>query len=223
MNLPVNTFASFIPQQMKPQKINRLIAADTLRRDGFLPFKGDSALAFQIAKPVDVDRITEAMETMSDYSDPCPFHEWIQYGTEEAPGLTVVVGDSLHPISGFVVFDMSVDVRQVGGGEKIDLYVDVERLYVGGTQRNQGFGKALIACMVSATDKLLSNSIEANKPSAVSTLTLHLTGDSLSVAGDRLLEILKLAIGRQALALIRSGKIVEYRLQDMTSSLHEVD
>jgi GNAT superfamily N-acetyltransferase len=219
MNQPVKKLASLIPAQMKPQMINRLIAADTIRRDETPPFQGDSVLAFLIAKPGDVERVIEAMEAMSDFSDPCPFHEWLQYGTEEASGSTVIVGDSLHPISGFVVFDTSIDVRLIGSVAEIALHVDIERLYIGGKQRNKGFGKALIAYVIKVGESLLHNSIKPTRGSSVSTLTLHLTGDSLSAGGDRLLEIFKRAISREALGLIRSGKIVGYRLQDMTCSL----
>jgi GNAT superfamily N-acetyltransferase len=207
---------------MKPQTINRLIAGDKSYRNGVALYKGETQLSFEVVSDsAQAEQVVDAMEDLTDYSDPCPFHEWVQYGLDESAGLMVTVNDGSRPC-GFVIFDVRLEIDSSTGIDKIDLFVELERLYVAGTQRNKGFGKALVAAVASAAQSaLLPISSATGKVPNIRYLTLYLSGDTLSPAGDRLMRLLLGAIEKQAFSLIHSAKIAEFRIQDMTGSLHE--
>jgi GNAT superfamily N-acetyltransferase len=211
--------AHSVPETLRTHAINRLISGDKACRNTPGLYLGE-AVQFEIIDDDDKgDRLVDAMEALSDYSDSCPFHEWVQYGLQETAGSLVAVADN-DKTCGFVVFDIGVEMENSRGIDKIGLHVDLERLYVGGTQRNKGLGKALIAVVASAAQSVLAPITSVNRQAAkIRHLTLDLSGDTLSPAGDRLMKIFVAALGQQALGLIQSGKIAEFRVQDMTTGL----
>ncbi len=214
--------APAIPATMKPQKINRLLAGEAYYRITPPLFSGDQALSFKVIDKVsDGDVIVDAMETLTDYSDPCPFHEWVQYGLEETEGIMVSVSDT-DALSGFIVFNTHLEIDNIkGGAETLRLSVELERLYVAGTQRNKGYGRALIACVAAAADHVLQSYFEKNNGTNVNCLTVLISGDSLSLQGNRLLEITSDTMERQGLALVQSGKVSEFHIQNMTEPFFE--
>jgi hypothetical protein len=213
-----------IPTSLKPRSINRLLAGEESYRHSGALFQNETQLFFEVIRTqTEADKLIDAMEALRDYSDPCPFHEWVQYGLDETAGRMVTVSDT-SGLCGFVVFVAKLEIDSSNGIDKVGLFGDLERLYVGAAKRNMGLGKGLVAAVASAPQSVLKPvSSETEKGPNIRFLTLYLSGDSLSPSGDRLMKILTGAITKQAFSLIHSAQIAEFRIQDMTASLHRDD
>lgn len=222
MTLQTQTWTFCVPETLAPRAINRLIAGDAIYRNGDALFKGETSLSFErVSTSEGGEQIIEAMECLSDYSDPCPFHEWVSYGLDETAGSMVVVKNG-NAICGFVVFSVRLETLTSSGIDRIGLFVDLERIYVGATQRSKGYGKALLAIVADAVRQaLLPLGSTTGRIPNIRLMTMLITGDTLCAAGDRLMKICLGAVEKQVFPLLCAGKLAEFDVQDMTASLHE--
>jgi GNAT superfamily N-acetyltransferase len=209
-----------INQSLEPSRINQFLVGKDAARKGAKLFSCDAALDFAtVVDQAAADRLIDAMEAQADYSDPLPFHEWIDYGLNESTGALISLSNG-QVTAGFVVFDLSIRTAASGPIDKIELFIEVERLYVAGKLRNKGYGRALLAPVIMKAEAALVSGVKAANAKRVRHVAIHLDGDSLSPTGTRLFNILSSALENIGVSLLQKGDCAEFRILNMTSDFH---